>query len=262
MPLLTIIPFVAYLLVALLLTRYFTQESETHQHKTLVNILLLLACASHAYLLGDLLQAEGVFFGLASSVSFVAWVVAALLFATSLRKPIHALGIIVYPLAAIALLFSLAFPDTQNKLLEVSIAVHVFLSISAYALLAIAVCQSVLLNIQEKLLHEHQINSFINKLPPLQTMEDFLFQTLKMGCFLLTLSLASGFLFIDDFFTQALTVKTLLSLIAWAVFVGLVIGHKIFGWRGKNATLATQIGFAVLVLAYFGTKFVLERLLA
>jgi ABC-type uncharacterized transport system permease subunit len=262
MPFLTIIPFVAYLLVALLLTRYFTQESETHQHKTLANILLLSACVSHAYLLSDLWQAEGVFFGLASSVSFVAWVVAALLFATSFSKPIHALGIIVYPLAAIALLFSLAFPDTQNKLIEVSIAAHVFLSIGAYALLAIAVCQSVLLNIQEKLLHEHQINSFINKLPPLQTMEDFLFQTLKMGCFLLTLSLASGFLFIDDFFTQELTAKTLLSIIAWAVFVGLVVGHKIFGWRGKHAILATQIGFAVLVLAYFGTKFVLERLLA
>ena len=261
MPFLIIIPFVAYLLVALLLTRYFTQDSGTHQHKTLANILLLLACVSHAYLLSDLWQVEGVFFGLASSVSFVSWVVATLLFVTSFSKPIHALGIIVYPLAALALLFSLAFPDTQNKLIEVSIAAHVFLSISAYALLAIAVCQSVLLNIQERLLHEHQINNFINKLPPLQTMEDFLFQTLKMGCFLLTLSLVSGFLFIDDFFTQQLTAKALLSLIAWAIFVGLVIGHKIFGWRGKHATLTTQIAFTVLVLAYFGTKFVLERLL-
>ena len=140
MPFLTIIPFVSYLLVALLLTRYFTQESETHQHKTLANVLLLLACVTHAYLLSNLWQSEGVFFGLSSSVSFVAWVVATLLFATSFSKPIHVLGIIVYPLAAIALLLSLTFPDTQNKLIEVSIAAHVFLSISAYALLAIAVC--------------------------------------------------------------------------------------------------------------------------
>jgi ABC-type uncharacterized transport system permease subunit len=262
MPILTIIPFVAYLFVALILTRYFTQNSETHQHKTLANILLLLACVSHAYLLSDLWQTDGVFFGLASSVSFVAWVVATLLFVTSLSKPIHALGIIIYPLTALALLFSLAFPDTQNKLIEVSIAAHVFFSISAYALLAIAVCQSVLLNIQERLLHEHHINTFINKLPPLQTMEDFLFQTLKMGCLLLTLSLASGFAFIDDFATQQLTAKTILSFLAWLVFAGLIIGHNIFGWRGKYATLATQIGFIVLVLAYFGTKFVLERLLS
>ena len=261
MLLITIIPFAAYLIVALILTRYFTQDSETHQHKTLINILLLLACASHAYILTNLWQENGVFFGLASSVTFVSWVVATLLFITSLSKPIHALGIIVYPLTAIALLFSLAFPDEHNKLIEVSIAAHVFLSIGAYALLAIAVCQSVLLNIQEKLLHEHQINTFIIKLPPLQTMEDFLFQTLRMGCLLLSLSLVSGFIFIDDFFTQQLTAKTLLSIIAWAVFVGLVIGHKIFGWRGRHATLATQIGFAVLVIAYFGTKFVLERLL-
>ena len=262
MPYITIAPFVAYLFVALVLTRYFTQDSETHQHKKLTNILLLIACVSHGYMLSDLWQDNGVFFGLASSVSFVAWVVATLLFVTSLGKPVHALGIIVYPLTAIALLFSLAFPDTQDKLIETSIAAHVFLSIGAYALLAIAVCQSILLNIQEKLLHEHQINSFIRKLPPLQTMEDFLFQTLQMGCLLLTLSLASGFIFIHDFFTQHLTAKTLLSLIAWLVFVGLVLGHKVFGWRGKHATLSTQIGFAVLVIAYFGTKFVLERLVS
>ena len=257
-----IIPFAAYLLVALILTLYFTQGSERHQHKKLVNILLLLASSSHAYLLSGLWQEEGVFFGLASSLSFVSWVVATLLFLTSLSRPIHALGIIIYPVAALALLFSISFPDPneQKKLIEVSTAAHVFLSIGAYAILTIAVCQSVLLNIQEELLQKHQINNFINKLPPLQTMEVFLFQNLKMGCFLLTLSLASGVIFISDFFTQQLTAKTLLSLIAWAIFVGLLIGNKIFGWRGRHVALATQIGFAVLVLAYFGTKFVLERL--
>ena len=88
-----------------------------------------------------------------------------MLFVTSFTKPIHALGILVYPLSAITVIFSLIFPDTQNKVISVSIAAHVFLSIGAYALLAIAVCQSVLLNIQEKRLHEHKINTFVKKLP-------------------------------------------------------------------------------------------------
>jgi len=155
----------------------------------------------------------------------------------------------------------LLFPDTNSKLVSISIASHVFLSVGAYALLAIAVAQSILLKIQERLLHDHNINNLINKLPPLQTMEDFFFQTLKMGCILLTLSLASGFIFVDEFFEQNLSYKTFLSVIAWIVFVGIVVGHRMFGWRGKNAILATQIAFSVLVLAYFGTKLVLERLI-
>ena len=262
MPLLHILPFAAYLLAALLLTRYFTLETVTNQHRTSVNLLLLIGCASHGYILLDQWQNNGVFFGLAINASFVAWVVATLLFVTSFSKPIHSLGILVYPLSAITVIFLLVFPDSQNKVIPVSIAAHVFLSIGAYALLAIAFCQSVLLNMQEKRLHEHNINTFVKKLPALQTMEDFLYQTLKMGFLLLTLSLISGYWFSYDLFTQELISKTILSVIAWIGFAGIVIGHKLFGWRGKLITIATQIAFVVLVLSYFGTKLFLERFLS
>jgi len=261
MPPLYIIPFVTYLLAALLLTRYFALDKITNRHRTVTNLLLLIACISHAYILKDYWQGDGIFFGLVTSTSFISWVVATLLFLTSLTKPVHVIGILVYPLTAVSVILLLLFPDTNSKLVSISIASHVFLSVGAYALLSIAVAQSILLKIQERLLHDHNINTFIDKLPPLQTMEDFFFQTLKMGCILLTLSLASGFIFVDEFFEQNLSYKTFLSVIAWIVFVGIAIGHKMFGWRGRNAILATQIAFSVLVLAYFGTKLILERLI-
>ncbi len=261
MPPLYILPFATYLLAALILTRYFAIDKITKRHKVVTNLLLLTACISHAYILKDFWQGEGIFFGLVTSISFISWVVATLLFLTSLTKSVHVIGILVYPLSAISIIFLLLFPDTNSKLVSISIVSHVFLSIGAYALLSIAVAQSILLKFQEKLLHEHNINSFINKLPPLETMEKFFFQSLKMGCILLTLSLVSGFVFVDNFFNQNLSYKTFLSVVAWIVFVGIVIGHKIIGWRGRSAILATQIGFSVLVLAYFGTKFVLERLI-
>jgi len=260
MPLLHALPFIAYLLSGLLLTRYFVLDSVTNQHRTIVNITLLIATSSHGYVLFNLWQYNGVFFGLTVSMSFVAWVVATLLFITSFSRPIHSLGILVYPLSAIAVIIALFFPGSQGKLLSTSIAIHVFLSIGAYALLALAVGQSILLSIQEKLLHEHNINTFIDKLPAFQTMEDFLYQTLKMGSLLLTFSLISGYFYIDDFFTQKLTYKTILSVIAWIGFVGIVLGHKFFGWRGKLVTLSTQIAFSILVLSYFGTKFFIEIL--
>ena len=261
MPPLYIIPFATYLLAALLLTRYFALDKITNRHRTVTNLLLLIACISHAYILKDYWQGDGIFFGLVTSTSFISWVVATLLFLTSLTKPVHVIGILVYPLTAVSVILLLLFPDTNSKLVSISIASHVFLSVGAYALLSIAVAQSILLKIQERLLHEHNINTFIDKLPPLQTMEDFFFQTLKMGCILLTLSLASGFIFVVEFFEQNLSYKTFLSVIAWIVFVGIAIGHKVFGWRGRNAILATQIAFSVLVLAYFGTKLILERLI-
>ena len=71
MPLLYILPFTAYLLAALLLTRYFTLETVTNQHRTTVNLLLLIGCASHGYILLNQWQDNGVFFGLAISASFV-----------------------------------------------------------------------------------------------------------------------------------------------------------------------------------------------
>ena len=261
MPPLYIIPFATYLLAALLLTRYFTLDNITKRHRAVTNLLLLIACISHAYILKDYWQGDGIFFGLVTSTNFISWVVATLLFLTSLTKPVHVIGILVYPLTAVSVILLLLFPDTNSKLVSISIASHVFLSVGAYALLSIAVAQSILLKIQERLLHDHNINTFIDKLPPLQTMEDFFFQTLKMGCILLTLSLASGFIFVDEFFEQNLSYKTFLSVIAWIVFVGIVVGHKMFGWRGRNTILATQIAFSVMVLAYFGTKLVLERLI-
>jgi len=261
MPPLYIITFATYLLAALLLTRYFALDNITKRHRAVTNLLLLIACISHAYILKDYWQGDGIFFGLVTSTNFISWVVATLLFLTSLTKPVHVIGILVYPLTAVSVILLLLFPDTNSKLVSISIASHVFLSVGAYALLSIAVAQSILLKIQERLLHEHNINTFIDKLPPLQTMEDFFFQTLKMGCILLTLSLASGFIFVDEFFEQNLSYKTFLSVIAWVVFVGIAIGHKMFGWRGRNTILATQIAFSVMVLAYFGTKLVLERLI-
>ncbi len=260
--LLSYLAIIAYLAAALILARYFTKDEIQHRHQQTTSLLISFAIIMQALNFTDFWVAEGIVFGLANSASFVAWLIAILLFLSSISKPVHALGIIVYPLVAITLIFSIAFPDTAGKIIPISLASHVFLSITAYALLALAVCQSILLKIQEQHLHAHNINGFINKLPPLQTMERLLFQSLRIGFYLLTLSLITGFIFIDDFFAQHLMHKTILSLVAWLVFAALIFGRKLFGWRGNQAITATQVGFGFLVVAYFGSKFVLERLLS
>jgi ABC-type uncharacterized transport system permease subunit len=81
------------------------------------------------------------------------------------------------------------------------------------------------------------------------------------GFVLLTLALISGFAFLDDMFAQHLVHKTVLSTLAWLIFGGLLIGRFRYGWRGRTAITWTLSGFGVLILAYFGSKAVLELIL-
>ena len=97
--------------------------------------------------------------------------------------------------------------------------------------------------------------------PPLQAMESLLFQMISTGLLFLSVSLLSGFIFIEDLFAQHLVHKTILSIVAWFIFSSLLIGRKRYGWRGKTAIRWTLYGFLSLLLAYFGSKLVLEVIL-
>ena len=139
--------------------------------------------------------------------------------------------------------------------------VHILTSILAYSLLNIAAVQAILLAIQDWQLHDHRSGRFIRSLPPLQTMESLLFQMIGAGLVLLTISLISGVMYIHDLFEQHLAHKTVLSVLAWIVFSVLLWGRYFHGWRGQTAIRWTLVGFVSLMLAYFGSKMVLEIIL-
>ena len=134
------------------------------------------------------------------------------------------------------------------------------LSIFAYCLLTIAALQALILALQERQI-SNKHPSTIMKLPPLQVMETLLIQIITIGFFMLSLSLITGLMFIQDIFAQHLVHKTVLSIIAWAVFGILLWGHWAAGWRGKKLISWTMGGFICLMLAYFGSKLVLEIIL-
>jgi ABC-type uncharacterized transport system permease subunit len=54
---------------------------------------------------------------------------------------------------------------------------------------------------------------------------------------------------------------TVSAAVAWLVFAVLLWGRWKFGWRGRTAIRWTLGGFAFLLLAYFGSKLVLELVL-
>jgi ABC-type uncharacterized transport system permease subunit len=138
---------------------------------------------------------------------------------------------------------------------------HILISILAFSVLNIAAIQALLLAIQNRQLRNRHPGGFVRALPPLETMERILFQMIGLGFLLQTLSLFSGYVFLEDMFAQRKAHHTILAVAAWAVFAILLIGRWKFGWRGRTAIRWTLGGFVALVLAYAGSKLVIEVLL-
>ncbi len=195
-----------------------------------------------------------------TAVGATSLTVVILLIVLCYRQPADYLGIAVYPVAALSLLF-LNKNAGSSQALGDAVQIHVYLSLLAYAVLTLAALQAILVSIQRHHLSAHKPIGFIRSLPPLDTTESLLFTLLKAGFLLLSLSLLSGFFFLEDMFAQHLVHKTVLSCLGWAIFGVLLFGRWQFGWRGKKAVQWTLAGFALLVLAYFGSKIVLEMIL-
>jgi ABC-type uncharacterized transport system permease subunit len=232
-----------------------------------VFILVLLAVLAHALLLYHTLfpAATTLNTGLTYAGSLSAWIVAVIFLATALVRPAYELGAVILPVAGLAVLAAWLWPPAVTDTVKsTGLTVHLLISLVAYGFLALAVVQSVVMSLQDHRLRIHAEASVLRKLPPMETMEQLLFQLIGIGFALLTLGLISGFWFSLDErgATFVFNHHTVLSLAAWLIFGGLLLGHLRFGWRGKTATRWTIGGFLLLLLGYFGWKFVLEILLS
>jgi len=235
-------------------------------HRRQILMISAGAIIIHAgFLYPLILHENGLNLGFFYAASLIALTTALLLAIADLFQPVDNLGIAVFPLAALSIGLILAYPDDVRIVTDATawqLDSHILLSLLAYSILGLAVVQAILLAIQDRHLHNRQPGGFIRALPPLQVMETLLFQMIAAGFVLLTLALFTGALFLEDIFAQHLVHKTTLSIMAWGVFAVLLWGRWRFGWRGRTAISWTVGGFIFLMLAYLGSKFVLELVLA
>jgi ABC-type uncharacterized transport system permease subunit len=197
-----------------------------------------------------------------AALSLVAAVIAALTLIVNLARPVAALGIILFPMAALFLAIDeFLAPPTAPFPLDWQIKLHVTIALLAYSLLAISAVLALLLATQERALRSRRLGTWAGALPPLTQTESLMFRLIGAGFALLTLTLLSGVLFIHNLRAQHQTDVAILSLIAWVVFGVLLIGRWRWGWRGRRAVNLTLFGMVILLLAFFGSKFVLEVVL-
>ncbi|HEC13539.1 MAG TPA: hypothetical protein ENI80_09885 [Acidiferrobacteraceae bacterium] len=259
-----------YLIAGILLVRRLFNIPTTVGSELYIKWAVLSLAAGAATLHGALLYStlwvsDGLNLGLNSAASLMAWAIVVLFLIIAVFKAVENLGVIILPTAALAVLLAWLWPGQHLLLPQVSAVLlsHLVVAFLAYSLLALALVQALVLWWQERRLHQQHSGRALRTMPPIQTMEKFLFGLIGTGFVLLTLTLISGTLFSEAIFGKPLIIShhIVLSLIGWGIFAILLFGHWRFGWRGRHAVRWTVGGFALLLLGYFGSKFVLEILL-
>ncbi len=195
-----------------------------------------------------------------AALSLVGCCIAGLCLIVNLFQPVAALGVIVFPLAGLLLLADLAVTGVP-AVIEWQIKLHAAIALLGYSVLSIAALLAIGLALQERALRQRHIGGLLRVLPPLTLTEALLFQLIRAGFVLLSFTLLTGILFVDNLFEQHLVHKTVLSIAAWLTFGVLLFGRWRYGWRGRRAVRLTLAGMGLLLLAFFGSRFVLELVL-
>lgn len=220
--------------------------------------MLLQAAALNAVII----QPQGLNLGFFTAFSLIAWLISIQILLSSIYRRIESLGIVVFPISGIAsVIASLHISDHLISITNNAVQGHIMISVIAYSLITLGACQAGLLAYQDRSIRQHHPGGFIRFLPPLHDMETLLFQFLSFGFICLSASLLSGFIYLEDIFAQHLVHKTVLSIIGWIILGVLLFGRYKYGWRGKIAINWTLSAFAFLMLAFFGSKLVLEFIL-
>ncbi len=208
--------------------------------------------------------------GFAFMISAALWVSVAAYWLENRNFALDGLRRLVMPCACAAAVLPALFPGSvlQFEGRAPAFGWHIAVAILAYSTLTIAAFHAVLMALQETRLHTRNpragwLASTLDQLPALLTMERLLFRLIGIGFVLLSLTVLSGVVFTEQLFGTVLhwDHKTVFALLSWLLFAALLAGRRWRGWRGKTALRFTLAGFATLVLAYVGSRFVLEVLL-
>jgi ABC-type uncharacterized transport system permease subunit len=204
-------------------------------------------------------------FGFAVALSLILWLAIALYWIESFYARMEGLQMLGLPLAAVCVLLPAALPG-QHLLANAdspAFRAHFLMAMLAYSLFTLAALHAVLMAVAEKRLHRGRLTPLFAGLPPLLTMEALLFRLIHVAFALLTLTLISGVAFSETLFGKALPFnhKTVFAILSWLIFAALLTGRHLRGWRGRIALRWTLAGFGALLLAYVGSRFVLEVIL-
>ncbi len=226
-------------------------------------LMATLGWLLHGYLLcRNVFRNPALALDMADAASLIGWLIVAIALIRTWRHPRFA-GIVGGLLLCAGI--TAAFTNDGNGFTSSQtgwqLTAHVLIAVVAYSLIAVGAVLATGLYVLDRRLRSHRSLGWMQTLPSVEALEAGMFQAVSTGFALLTLTLFSGFVFVQDLFAQHLAHKVALSCLAWVILGVLLLGRWRFGWRGRIAARWALSGFVLLGLAYFGSKFVLEVML-
>ena len=202
----------------------------------------------------------GARFGFAPALSVTLWLVLAVYQLESRFVPLAGARRALASLGVVVVVLAWLFPgQVHPQAASVWAPLHWLLGVASYGLFGVAVLHALLLNRAERQLRRAPtIADPGAQGVPLLRLERLTFRFVGAGFVVLSAAIVLGFWFTDQWRWDH---KSVFSLLGWVVFAGLLAGRRAFGWRGVKATRGVYAGAALLLLAYVGSRFVLEVVL-
>ena len=198
-------------------------------------------------------------FGFAPALSMTVWLVLAVYLVESRFVPLPGARRVLAALAIGVVVLAWMFPGEVRPQVDSRWApLHWGLGIASYGLFGAAVLHAVMLNRAERQMRSAPHAVAPPRGMPLLRLERMTFRFVGAGFVVLSAALILGAWFAQPWRWDH---KTVFSVLGWLVFAGLLAGRRAFGWRGPAATRGVYVGAGLLLLAYVGSRFVLEVLL-
>jgi ABC-type uncharacterized transport system permease subunit len=262
---------ILYLLMAAVTWREL-QSDGASGWSTLRRLVIPVIAVGHLLLLGHAVVGEGEFrFGFAHALSGTLLLAVLIIWVEGFFVQMRGLDMLVLPVAALSVVLPEVFHGAAVSAAADTgvLRVHLIIAICAYSFFTIAALHALLMASIDRQLHaalgtpDRASSRWLSQMPSLLAMERLLFRLIASGFVLLTLTVVTGVFFSEELFGRALRFdhKTVFAIASWFVFAGLLTGRFVFGWRGRKALRWTLAGFLMLMLAYVGSRFVLEVIL-
>lgn len=262
--------------LAYLLASVWSQaaDGDAARHpRALLGTLALAWVAQAVAILLDVLALDsdqaGARFGFAPALSVTSWLVLAVYALESRRLALPAVQRVLTVLAAVTVVLAWWFPGrAYTSQASAWAPLHWLTGFASYGLIGAALLHAALLQHAERRLRAGSTASGQIPSParpmgqalgmPLLRLESLTLRFVAAGFAMLSLTLLLGALFATPWRWDH---KTVFSVLSWGVFATLLVGRARFGWRGRQAIRWLMAGSLLLLLAYVGSRFVLEVVL-
>jgi len=193
--------------------------------------------------------------GLHDGASLLAWAIVLAFLLTILRTRIDALGLAAYPAAFALVLVANLTPVTERAdpiLMSLYLPVHATLAFFGYAALFVACAMGGLYLVQERELKSRAPAAFYYLVPSLERCDTISGRSVAVGFVFLTLAIVTGVLWSEQARGRPFTgdAKEWSALLAWVIYVVLIVARRRSGWGGRRAALLGIAGFASVAFTF------------